>query len=74
MLADVDMGAEPDHPVQPSSVEISLFGARSQDRTRFAALKAMRHQHPVLVHALCTYLSVSWFLVAAIVAPVIKGR
>ncbi|MFJ2818521.1 hypothetical protein [Streptomyces sp. NPDC087294] len=77
MLLEPD--ADSDHPAQWSqwsSLEISFFGfrARSHGRTAFAALRAMRHEHPVLVHALCTYLSVSSFLVVAIVAFVLRGR
>ncbi|QUI32620.1 hypothetical protein H9W91_18470 [Streptomyces alfalfae] len=73
-LLDMLMDAEPGHPVQVSSVEIRLFGfrARSNGKTGFAALKALREEHPVLVHGLCTYLSVSWFLVALVMSLTIS--
>lgn len=70
MLTDV----EPGRPVHLSSVEIRLSGfrARANGKTGFAALRAMRQEHPVLVHSLCTYLSVSWLLVAVVVGLTIS--
>ncbi|MFD4814887.1 hypothetical protein, partial [Streptomyces sp. NPDC058418] len=47
-------------PISRSSVEISVIGVRvwSEGKTGLAALRAMRREHPVLVHVLYTYLSV----------------
>ncbi|MET4920990.1 hypothetical protein P3L51_01175 [Streptomyces sp. PSRA5] len=62
-------------PVSVSSLEISLLGfrARSSGKTGFAALEAMRRDHPVLVHGLYTYLSVMAFVLALITATAIGG-
>ncbi|MFF7803086.1 hypothetical protein [Streptomyces olivaceus] len=68
------MDAEPGRSVQMSSVETRLIGyrAKSNGKTGFAALKALREKHPVLMHGLCTYLRVSWFVVALVVGLTIS--
>ncbi|MFJ2650463.1 hypothetical protein ACIO1C_27545 [Streptomyces sp. NPDC087420] len=75
-LLDMLLDDDSERPAQPSSVEIKLFGFRAQShgRTGFAALRALRREHPVLVHGLYTYLSVSWFLAVLITAFMVQGR
>ncbi|MFJ3710368.1 hypothetical protein [Streptomyces sp. NPDC090053] len=80
MLLDVDTGgpriSDAGRPVHRSVVSISVLGfrAQSEGRTGLAALKAMRRKHPLLVHGLCAYLSVTWFLVVLIAAHTIQSR
>lgn len=71
--ADDDDGA--DGAVSRSSVEISVLRvrARSEGKTGLAALKAMRCEHLVLVHGLCTYLSVMGLLLALTAATAVRG-
>ncbi|MET9557190.1 hypothetical protein [Streptomyces sp. NPDC006645] len=71
--ADEDLGSS--RPVSVSSLEISLLGfrARSEGKTGLAALKAMRRDHPVLVHGLYTYLSVMALVLALVAATTIGG-
>ncbi|MFI6083305.1 hypothetical protein ACIBBB_20380 [Streptomyces sp. NPDC051217] len=49
------------------------FRTRSHARTALAALKAIRREHPVLVHGLYTYLSVTGLLLALTAAIAIRG-
>ncbi|MFC9604515.1 hypothetical protein ACFTTN_13785 [Streptomyces niveus] len=74
-LLDADKGRGAGQPVSWSSVEITLLGvrARSDGKTGLAALKAMRREHPVLVHGLYTYLSVMALVLALIAASAIGG-
>ncbi|MEU0953530.1 hypothetical protein ABZ353_14495 [Streptomyces niveus] len=62
-------------PVSRASVEISVIGvrARSEGKTGVAALKAMRREHPILVHGLYTYLSVMGLLLALTAATAVRG-
>ncbi|MEU1629344.1 hypothetical protein ABZ746_29320 [Streptomyces sp. NPDC020096] len=50
----------PDRPVEQTYLSLSLFGFRAQaeGRTGFAALKAMRKEHPLVVRLLYAYLAV----------------
>ncbi|MFJ4920227.1 hypothetical protein [Streptomyces sp. NPDC088725] len=75
-LLDMLLDDDSERPAQPSSVQIKLFRFRAQShgRTGFAALRALRREHPVLVHGLYTYLSVSWFLAVLITAFMVRGR
>ncbi|MFJ6574174.1 hypothetical protein ACIQNU_42965 [Streptomyces sp. NPDC091292] len=75
-LIGILMEDAPDQSVHQSSVEVSFLGfrARSDGKTGFAALRALRREHPVLVHVLGTYLSVTWLLAAVIAAHTIRGR
>ncbi|MCX4549604.1 MULTISPECIES: hypothetical protein [unclassified Streptomyces] len=56
------------------SISVLGFRAQSEGRTGVAALKAMRRKHPLLVHGLCAYLSVTWLLVVLIAAHTIQSR
>ncbi|WP_405793213.1 hypothetical protein [Streptomyces sp. NBC_01506] len=71
----LDAGRDDDsrRPVCWSSVDISLLGVRAQadGKTGLAALRVMRRDHPVLVHSLYTYLSVTAFLLTLIAATAI---
>ncbi|MFJ2405842.1 hypothetical protein ACIOUE_31555 [Streptomyces xanthochromogenes] len=49
-------------------VSVSGFRAQAQGTSGCAALRAMREQHPVVVHALYTYLTVMGLLVALVLA------
>lgn len=62
-------------PVSRASVEISVIGvrARSEGKTGLAALRAMRREHPVLVHGLYTYLSVMGLLLALTAATAVRA-
>ncbi|MGW7004171.1 hypothetical protein ACWGCW_15460 [Streptomyces sp. NPDC054933] len=50
----------PDRPVEQTYLSLSLFGFRAQaeGKTGFAALNAMRKEHPLAVHLLYAYLAV----------------
>ncbi|MFF2940144.1 hypothetical protein ACFVSQ_09910 [Streptomyces niveus] len=75
MLLDADEDLGSGKPVSVSSLEISLLGfrARSSGKTGLAALKAMRRDHPVLVHGLYTYLSVMALVLALVTATAVGG-
>ncbi|MGW6308269.1 hypothetical protein [Streptomyces niveus] len=62
-------------PVSRTSVEISVIGvrARSEGKTGLAAPRAMRREHPVLVHGLYTYLSVMGLLLALTAATAVRA-
>lgn len=71
VLLDEDSGTE----TVRSSVEIFVFGVRvrSDGKTGFAALRALRREHPVLVHCLYTYLSAMSLFLALVVAVTVGG-
>ncbi|MCL7376994.1 hypothetical protein [Streptomyces sp. 35G-GA-8] len=75
-LVDGNGGGEAKQQGTRSSLEISVlsFRAQSDGKTGFAAFKAMCREHPVLVHGLYTYLSVSSLLLVLIVATTLQGR
>ncbi|MFE2845099.1 hypothetical protein ACFXKS_16315 [Streptomyces scopuliridis] len=54
-------------------LDANAVRAQSDGKTGFDALKAMRREHPVLVHSLCTYLSVMGLLFALTAATTIQG-
>ncbi|MFC9650948.1 hypothetical protein [Streptomyces sp. NPDC056937] len=74
-LLDTDDDDAVGRPVSRASVEISVIGvrARSESKTGLAVLKAMRREHPVLVHGLYTYLSVMGLLLALTAATAVRG-
>ncbi|MEV8396728.1 hypothetical protein [Streptomyces niveus] len=74
-LLEEDSGTETGRPVTRSSVEVSLFGvrARSDGKSGLAALRAMRREHPVLVHCLYTYVSAMSLVLALVVAVTVGG-
>lgn len=69
-LIDMVLDGDVHGPVQVSVVTIGIFGfrARSQGRTGLAALRNLHREHPVLVHCLCTSVSVVWLLAAVAAA------
>ena len=58
----------PDRPVEQTYLSLSLFGFRAQaeGKTGFAALKAMRKEHPLAVRLVCAYLAVLAVVVLAV--------
>ncbi|WP_405676263.1 hypothetical protein OG292_16600 [Streptomyces sp. NBC_01511] len=75
--ADADAGEDlgSGRAVSVSSLEISLLGfqARSSGKTGLAALKAMRLEHPILVHGVYTYLIVMALVLALTTATAVRG-
>ncbi|MFE5847560.1 hypothetical protein ACFQ7N_38675 [Streptomyces niveus] len=74
-LLDEDSATETGQPVTRSSVEVSVLGVRvrSNGKSGLAALRAMRREHPVLVHCLYTYLSAMSLFLALVVAVTVGG-
>ncbi|WP_329151221.1 hypothetical protein OG275_38280 (plasmid) [Streptomyces niveus] len=75
VLFDEDSNTEAGQPVSRSWLTISLFGfrAESDGKTGFAALRAMRREHPLLIRCLYTYLSIMSVLLAVITVATVGG-
>ncbi|MFD7663030.1 hypothetical protein [Streptomyces sp. NPDC059788] len=72
-----EQSCDPDRPVMRSTIRCTLLGfqAEAGGATGFAALKALRREHPVVAHLIYTYfavLALSITLCFALIGPRIR--